>query len=149
MKVLVTGAAGFIGMHLAQRSAQRRRRVVAVDSFDPYYDVALKRRARRGSWKSAGVRCEALDLADAVGDRGFFVARGSPMSRTWRAQPGVRYSLINPAAYLRNNVDRLRRRARRAVVTAASSTWSTRRARASTAQITRCRSPRTRTSIIR
>src|SRR6202022_916794 len=48
MKVLVTGAAGFIGMHVAERMRRDGAEVVGVDSFDPYYDVGLKRaRARR------------------------------------------------------------------------------------------------------
>ncbi len=46
MRVLVTGAAGFIGMHLAERLGRDGAEVVAVDSFDAYYDVSLKRGAR-------------------------------------------------------------------------------------------------------
>ena len=104
MKVLVTGAAGFIGMHLAQRLSSDGAEVVAVDSFDPYYDVALKR-ARAARLLKLGIRCETLDLADAPATAAFFSrARPSHVAHL-AAQPGVRYSLINPAAYLRNNID--------------------------------------------
>lgn len=104
MKVLVTGAAGFIGMHLAQRLREGGADVVAVDSFDPYYDVALKH-ARAARLLKIGVRCEVLDLADASATAAFF--RGARLTHVahMAAQPGVRYSLVNPAAYLRNNVD--------------------------------------------
>src|SRR5438552_3929719 len=104
MKVLVTGAAGFIGMHLAHRLREDGADVVAVDSFDPYYDVALKH-ARAARLLRLGVRCEVLDLADTTATAAFF--RNLQVSHVAHlaAQPGVRYSLVNPAAYLRNNVD--------------------------------------------
>src|SRR6266849_2853461 len=104
MKVLVTGAAGFIGMHLAHRLREDGAEVVAVDSFDPYYDVALKR-ARAARLLKFGVRCEILDLADAGATAAFFRAAQVTHVAHMAAQPGVRYSLVNPAAYLRNNVD--------------------------------------------
>src|SRR2546421_985327 len=104
MKILVTGAAGFIGMHLAHRLRKDGAEVVAVDSFDPYYDVALKH-ARAARLLRLGVRCEVLDLADTKATAAFF--RNVQVSHVahMAAQPGVRYSLVNPAAYLRNNVD--------------------------------------------
>src|SRR6185503_14440716 len=63
MKIPVTGAAGFIGMHLALRLARDGADVTGVDNFDPYYDVALKR-ARADQLARAGVRCIELDLAE-------------------------------------------------------------------------------------
>ena len=104
MKVLVTGAAGFIGMHLALRLARDGAEVSGVDSFDPYYDVGLKR-ARAKLLAAAGVHCEVVDLADAKAARAVFDRGNFSHVAHLAAQPGVRYSLINPAAYLRNNID--------------------------------------------
>ena len=104
MRVLVTGAAGFIGMHLALRLKRDGADVAGVDSFDPYYDIALKR-ARAGQLAAAGVHCDTLDLADAAAT--LALLRDGDFSHVAHlaAQPGVRYSLVNPGAYLRNNVD--------------------------------------------
>jgi len=104
MRVLVTGAAGFIGMHLALRLKRDGTDVVGVDSFDPYYDIALKR-ARADRLAAAGVHCNTLDLADAAAT--LALLRDGDFSHVAHlaAQPGVRYSLVNPGAYLRNNVD--------------------------------------------
>jgi UDP-glucuronate 4-epimerase len=104
VKVLVTGAAGFIGMHLALRLRRDGIDVAGVDSFDAYYDVALKR-DRAARLEAAGVTCSTLDLADERSTQALF--RDGRFSHVVHlaAQPGVRYSLINPAAYLRNNVD--------------------------------------------
>src|SRR5215831_17883272 len=100
MRVLVTGAAGFIGMHLAERLARDGVEVVGVDNFDAYYDVALKR-ARASRLAAAGVACEAVDLADAAASVLFRDGRFTHVAHL-AAQPGVRYSLVNPAAYFRN-----------------------------------------------
>ena len=104
MTVLVTGAAGFIGMHLALRLAGEDSDVVGVDNFDPYYDVALKR-ARAARLARAGVDCIELDLADAPATAALFGELRFDRVVHLAAQPGVRYSLVNPAAYFRNNID--------------------------------------------
>jgi len=104
MRVLVTGAAGFIGMHLALRLRRDGVDVAGVDSFDPYYDVSLKR-ARAQELARRGVRCETLDLADAAATAALLREGAFSHVAHLAAQPGVRYSLINPAAYLRNNID--------------------------------------------
>src|SRR5205823_4825325 len=73
-------------------------------SFDPYYDVALKR-ARADRLAAAGVHCNTLDLADAAATLSLLRDGGFSHVAHLAAQPGVRYSLVNPGAYLRNNVD--------------------------------------------
>jgi UDP-glucuronate 4-epimerase len=104
MNILVTGAAGFIGMHLALRLRRDGATVSGVDNFDPYYDVDLKR-ARADRLDAAGVRCDTIDLAaPAAGERLLRDGRFTHVVHL-AAQPGVRYSLVNPGAYLRNNVD--------------------------------------------
>ena len=104
MKVLVTGAAGFIGMHLAERLRRDGAEVTGVDNFDPYYDVGLKR-ARAARLASAGIRCETIDLADASATLALIRDGRFTHVAHLAAQPGVRYSMVNPAAYLRNNID--------------------------------------------
>ena len=104
MKVLVTGAAGFIGMHLALRLARDGVEVAGVDNFSPYYDVALKQ-ARARELAGAKVACASLDLADASAARTLFRDGGFTHVAHLAAQPGVRHSLVDPAAYWRNNID--------------------------------------------
>jgi len=104
MRVLVTGAAGFIGMHLAERLQRDGAEVTGVDNFDPYYDVSLKR-ARAARLTKAGVACKEIDLADAASTLALFRDGRFTHVAHLAAQPGVRYSLVNPGAYLRNNVD--------------------------------------------
>ena len=103
MKALVTGAAGFIGMHLALRLKRDGVDVAGVDNFSPYYDVALKR-ARAQELSRAGIRCENLDLADAAATLALLRDGGFTHVAHLAAQPGVRHSLVDPAAYLRNNI---------------------------------------------
>ena len=103
MRVLVTGAAGFIGMHLALRLKRDGSDVAGVDNLDPYYDVTLKR-ARMGQLGRAGVQCDSLDLAEAAAIADLVRDGRFTHVAHLAAQPGVRYSLVNPAAYLRNNI---------------------------------------------
>jgi UDP-glucuronate 4-epimerase len=102
--ILVTGAAGFIGMHLCARLLDAGASVTGVDSFDPYYDVALKRARLARLEGRPGFSFETLDLADAEATAALFAGGGFAAVAHLAAQPGVRYSLVNPAAYLRNNV---------------------------------------------
>jgi UDP-glucuronate 4-epimerase len=102
--VLVTGAAGFIGHALCERLLARGQRVLGVDSVTSYYEPSLKeaRLARLAAWD--GFRFERLDLADAARTAELF-ARERPESVVHlAAQPGVRYSLENPHAYVDANV---------------------------------------------
>ncbi len=105
MHVLVTGAAGFIGMHTARALLAGGARVTGVDNLDPYYDVALKEARLAELERSDGFRFARMDLADADATARLFRDGGYTHVVHLAAQPGVRYSLVNPGAYLRNNVD--------------------------------------------
>ena len=104
MRVLVTGVAGFIGMHVAERLLGDGIAVHGVDNFDPYYDVALKEARLARLAGRDGFAFERLDLADEARTAQCFREGGFTHVVHLAAQPGVRYSLVNPGAYLRNNV---------------------------------------------
>ncbi len=104
MTVLLTGAAGFIGAHVAQRLVAAGRRVHGVDSFTPYYDVRLKE--ARWTWLQGleGFTGHRLDLTD----KGGLLALCDQIEPTrivhLAAQPGVRYGIDNPQAYVDSNL---------------------------------------------
>jgi UDP-glucuronate 4-epimerase len=104
MKVLVTGVAGFIGLHVAQRLLARGDEVVGVDSLNSYYDPTLKA-ARLALLDGApGFRFEKIDIADdgALGD--LFARERFDRVVHLAAQAGVRYSIENPLAYGQANL---------------------------------------------
>jgi UDP-glucuronate 4-epimerase len=101
--VLVTGAAGFIGHHVARRLLDEGHDVLGVDNLDPYYDVRLKEARLAELRHRAGFRFERCDLADAAACDAVF-ARELPVVIHLAAQPGVRHSLRNPRAYLDANL---------------------------------------------
>ena len=104
MKILVTGAAGFIGYHTAAALLGRGDEVVGLDNLNDYYDVNLKkariaRLADQSSW-----RFVRLDLADRDGMASLFAEEGFDRVIHLGAQAGVRYSIENPLAYVDSNV---------------------------------------------
>lgn len=102
--ILVTGAAGFIGFHVAQRLLQAGRRVVGVDNINDYYDPALKEARLDVLRNDAGFRFVRLDLADAAATTALFGEERFPAVIHLAAQAGVRYSLQNPQAYIASNL---------------------------------------------
>ena len=102
--VIVTGAAGFIGMHVCERLLARGERVIGVDNFNAYYDPALKdgRAARLAS--QAGFDMARIDIADAQAFEMLTHQAAPNRVIHLAAQAGVRYSLENPFAYERSNL---------------------------------------------
>jgi UDP-glucuronate 4-epimerase len=103
--VLVTGVAGFIGYHLAERLLAEGQTVVGIDSINDYYDVALKEARLRQLQGRDGFTFQRLDFADAEGMDALFTAHRFSVVYHMGAQAGVRYSLLNPRAYVRSNLD--------------------------------------------
>ncbi|HBV40885.1 MAG TPA: protein CapI [Erwinia sp.] len=104
MKYLVTGAAGFIGFHVAQRLLGAGHQVVGLDNLNDYYDVKLKL-ARLDLLKPfSAFTFIKLDLADREGMATLFASEGFDRVIHLAAQAGVRYSLENPLAYADANL---------------------------------------------
>ena len=106
MSVLVTGAAGFIGYHVALALLERGEAVVGIDDLNAYYDVGLKKARLAGLEAHAGFAFHKLDISDKSAVAAMFEAHPD-MDRVvhMAAQAGVRHSLIDPYAYTRCNVE--------------------------------------------
>jgi UDP-glucuronate 4-epimerase len=106
MKVLVTGAAGFIGYHVARRLAETKKcEVVGVDNLNDYYDVALKRARLAELGPFDDFRFIQSDFAEAEKFAALVAHFKPDYVVHLGAQPGVRHSMENPAAYTRSNLD--------------------------------------------
>jgi UDP-glucuronate 4-epimerase len=104
MKILLTGAAGFIGFHTAQRLLDRGDEVVGVDIVNAYYDVTLKEARLERLQRHPRFRHIRLDLADRAGVPALFATERPQRVIHLAAQAGVRYSLENPHAYVDSNI---------------------------------------------
>ena len=101
---LITGTAGFIGFHLATRLLQDGWRVVGIDGFTPYYDVALKQARHRFLKQSADFVEHAFLLEDADAVAAAYAEAQPDLVVHLAAQAGVRYSIENPRAYVDANL---------------------------------------------
>ncbi|MCY4012669.1 MAG: NAD-dependent epimerase [Gammaproteobacteria bacterium] len=104
MKVLVTGAAGFIGSFVAQALLARGDEVVGVDNLNDYYDPGLKRARLRRLEAEARFRFEKTDLADRAATQRLFEGAAPARIVHLAAQAGVRHSIEDPHAYVEANV---------------------------------------------
>jgi UDP-glucuronate 4-epimerase len=104
MKILLTGAAGFIGAATALRLLARGDEVVGLDNLNDYYDPALKQSRLAQLTPHAGFRFVQMDVADRPGMAQLFATEGFDRVVHLAAQAGVRYSLQNPNAYVDSNL---------------------------------------------
>jgi len=103
-KILVTGAAGFIGFHLSRRLLERGDEVAGVDNLNPYYDVTLKEARLSLLEKNDAFRFIRADIADRKAMAALFEAERFDIVVNLAAQAGVRYSLENPHVYVESNL---------------------------------------------
>ena len=99
LRILVTGAAGFIGFHVARRLLSEGHHVTGFDNLNPYYDVSLKQARLAELTSQPGFTFLESDLADAAAVDAAFQAGHFTHVVNLAAQAGVRYSLVNPKAY--------------------------------------------------
>lgn len=102
--ILITGAAGFIGFHLSRELLRAGRQVVGVDNITDYYDPSLKWNRLEILKKYPCFRFIRLDLQDEQATRDLFAGQDFQVIVHLAAQAGVRYSLVNPHAYIQSNI---------------------------------------------
>lgn len=104
MKILVTGAAGFVGFHTAKRLLEEGHLVVGADNFNDYYEVRLKEDRAAQLLGCDGFELARIHLEDSAAVEGLFAGHSFDRVIHLAAQAGVRYSLQNPHAYVASNV---------------------------------------------
>ena len=104
MKILVTGAAGFIGMHVSEKLLARGEEVICIDNLSDYYDVNLKRARLARLAAHAGYQFHQVDISDQLAMRELFNNTKPERVINLAAQAGVRHSISHPQAYMDANL---------------------------------------------
>lgn len=103
-KILVTGAAGFIGFYLCKRLIEQGADIIGVDNLNDYYDVNLKKNRLKHLEGAKNFQFIKMDISDRKSAAELFSREKFDMIAHLAAQAGVRYSLINPCAYIDSNI---------------------------------------------
>ncbi len=104
MKIIITGAAGFIGSHVAAKLSDLGNQVLGIDNFNDYYPRVLKNSRVNFFLESRGITCLEADLADKESLDKIFDNFIPDIVIHLGAQAGVRYSIINPSSYIQSNI---------------------------------------------
>jgi len=104
MKILVTGAAGFIGFHLCKKLSQNNNEVTGIDNLNDYYDVNLKLDRLKQLERNKNFNLIRVDIKERESIAGIFSDERFDVVVNLAAQAGVRYSLKNPHAYIDSNI---------------------------------------------
>lgn len=105
MKILITGAAGFIGFHISRKLCEEGYDVAGIDNINSYYDVRLKESRLDILKKFKNFKFEKIDLAEKEQLRDYFKRERPEIVVNLAAQPGVRYSISHPDESVRNNIN--------------------------------------------
>ena len=104
MRILVTGAAGFIGMHFAEKALKQKNHVLGIDNFNDYYDPNLKRARADRLLQHQNFELSDIDITDTASLAGAFSRFKPDVVVNLAAQAGVRFSIENPETYIHNNI---------------------------------------------
>ena len=104
-KILITGVAGFIGFHLAQKLLKKNFKIVGIDNLNPYYDIGLKKNRNKILKKNKNYLFKNIDIKNFKSVENIFKKNNFSIVVNLAAQAGVRYSLINPKSYVDNNIN--------------------------------------------
>lgn len=103
-KILITGAAGFIGSYLAEKLLKEQFQVIGIDNLNDYYDVRLKEERLKKLDGYTNFKFIRMDIADAAAMKALFESEKPDIVVNLAAQAGVRYSITNPDAYIQSNL---------------------------------------------
>lgn len=104
MKVLITGSSGFIGYHLTKKMLNRNFEIFGIDNLNDYYDVKLKIDRTKSLENNDNFHFKNVDICNKKDLKEIFNNFNPERVINLAAQPGIRYSLVNPAAYIDSNV---------------------------------------------
>ena len=107
MKILVTGAAGFIGFHLCKLLIKKNFNIVGIDNLNTYYDINLKKNRLKilNSIKNKTFKFEKLDISNYQNLKKLFSEHNFTHVINLAAQAGVRYSITQPKQYIKSNIN--------------------------------------------